>query len=156
MNASRAAGEDPVTDPAIQRLIDIEAIKRLKARYFRTLDRKDWAAWGQVFSTDAVFEVPETGTNTTGRDAIVAFVSAALKDAKTVHHGQMPEIDLTGPDTASGTWAMFDLVEFPPAADGTRIGQQGFGHYEEVYVRENEEWCISHLRLVRLRVDALA
>ena len=143
-------GESP-----LQRLLDIEEIRALKARYFRTLDRKQWDDWGLVFANDALLEVPEGGVQERGRDAIVSSVSAALEGTRTVHQGHMGEIDITGPDTASGIWAMFDYVEWPPAADGTRVGLQGYGHYEEKYVREDGAWCISYSRLERLRVDPL-
>ena len=139
-----------------KRLLDVEAIKRLKARYFRTLDRKQWDEFGRVFAREAVMEVPEANLVQRGREAIVSSVSAALTGARTVHHGHMPEIDITGPDTARGTWAMFDYVEWPPSESGGRVGLQGYGHYEEEYVREDGEWRIARLRLVRLRVDALA
>jgi len=33
-------------------LAEIEAIKQLKARYFRLLDTKQWDAWREVFSDD--------------------------------------------------------------------------------------------------------
>jgi hypothetical protein len=139
----------------LQRLVDIEAIKQLKARYFRSIDRKDWDAFGQVLTRNAALEVPEVDSTTHGRDAIVAFVSGALTGAQTVHHGHMPEIELTGPDTARGTWAMFDLVEWPAAEGGDRVGIRGYGHYVEEYLREEGEWRISRSRLERLRVDAL-
>lgn len=134
---------------------DIEAIKRVKARYFRCLDTRDWEGWGRVFAADAVLEVPEADVVEHGRDAIVASVSAALTGATTVHHGHMPEIELTGPDTARGIWAMFDYVEWPPSDSGERIGLRGYGHYHEEYVREDGEWRIARTRLVRLRVDPL-
>ena len=35
---------------------DIEAIKQLKARYFRTMDTKHWAAMRQVFTDDVVVD----------------------------------------------------------------------------------------------------
>ena len=35
---------------------DLEAIKRLKARYFRTMDTKDWAGMRQVFTEDVVVD----------------------------------------------------------------------------------------------------
>ena len=145
-----------MTDPDLLRqLLDIEDIKRLKARYFRTLDQKKWAEWGQVFATDVNMDVPEADLVLQGRDAVVEFVSGALEGARTVHHGHMPEIELTGADTARGTWAMFDYVEWPPQDDGTRIGLQGYGHYQEEYVREDGEWRIARTKLVRLRVDWL-
>jgi uncharacterized protein (TIGR02246 family) len=139
----------------VQRLHDLEEIKRLKARYFRTLDRKEWDAFAQVFSREAVLEVAEAGVVQRGRDAIVASVSKALVGTRTVHHGHMPEIEVTGPDTARGTWAMFDYVEWPPSEAGERVGLQGYGHYLEEYVREDGAWRIARLHLSRLRVDAL-
>ena len=134
---------------------DLEAIKQLKARYFRFLDTKDWEAWGSVFATDALMEVPEADVVEHGREAIVSAVSAALEGTTTVHHGHMPEIELTGPDSARGIWAMFDYVEWPGGGDGGRVGLQGYGHYHEEYVRQDGEWRIARTRLVRLRVDPL-
>ena len=66
---------------ALQRLLDLEALKGLKARYFRLLDTKQWDEWGQVFARDAVLEVPDADVVQRGRDAIVASVSAALGGA---------------------------------------------------------------------------
>jgi hypothetical protein len=145
-----------VTDPDLLRqLLDIEDIKRLKARYFRTLDQKKWAEWGQVFATDVNMDVPEADLVLQGRDAVVEFVSGALEGARTVHHGNKPENDLTGPDTARGTWAMFDYVEWPSMESGDRVGLHGSGHYVEEYAREDGEWRIARTRLDRLRVDPL-
>jgi len=140
----------------LRRLIDIEEIKQLKARYFRALDTRDWELFGQVFAREAVLEVPEADVTQNGRDAIVTFVSGALRGARTVHHGHMPEIEVTGADSARGTWAMFDYVEWPATDDGDRIGLQGYGHYREEHVREDGQWRISRSRLVRLRVDPLS
>ena len=134
---------------------DIEAIKQLKARYFRFLDTKQWDEWRTVFTKDCVLEVPEANGVSNGRDAIVKDVSSALEGARTVHHGHMPEIRITGADTAEGVWAMFDYVEWPANEDGSRVGLKGFGHYIEKYAREDGEWRISHLRLDRLRIDPL-
>lgn len=140
---------------AIRELADLEAIKQLKARYFRLMDEKRWDEWALVFARDAHMEVPEAAMVVDGRDAIVAAVSGALDGVRTVHHGHMPEIEITGPDTARGIWAMEDYVEFPPAADGTRNGLRGYGHYHEEYVREDGAWRIARLHLARLRVDPL-
>ena len=86
----------------LQRLVDIEEIKRLKARYFRAVDQKDWELYAQVFARDAHLEVPEGGVSEDGREAIVASISTVLEGVTTVHHGHMPEIEITG-DGASIT-----------------------------------------------------
>jgi uncharacterized protein (TIGR02246 family) len=139
----------------IQRLIDIEAIKQLKARYFRFLDTKDWAGFSSVFTLDVHLMVPEGDVDVTGRNAVVEAISSLLAGVLTVHQGHMPEIQITGPDTASGVWAMFDYLDFP-TTDGTRNGMQGYGHYHERYAREADAWRISELLLTRLRVDSLS
>ena len=59
----------------------------------------------------------------------------------------MPEIEITGPATATGVWAMFDYVELP------EFTLRGWGHYHEEYVKERGGWKIRRLRLTRLRCD---
>ena len=129
-------------------LEEIEAIKRLKARYFRLMDTKQWDEWGDVFTEDAHLAAsPDPNETFHGRADIVKRVSAVLRDARTVHHGHMPEIELTGPDTATGIWAMYDFVELP------QLVLHGWGHYHEEYARQGGAWRIRRSRLTRLRLD---
>jgi len=129
-------------------LEEIEAIKRLKARYFRLMDTKQWDQWGDVFTEDAHLAAsPDPNETFHGRTDIVKRVSAVLRDARTVHHGHMPEIELTGPDTATGIWAMYDFVDMP------QLVLHGWGHYHEEYARQDGTWRIRRLRLTRLRLD---
>jgi hypothetical protein len=145
-----------MTADPVHALLDHEAIKSCKARYFRHMDTKNWDEWSLVFTLDAHMEVPEAGMVVDGRAAIVHQVSTALQGTTTVHHGHMPEIVLTGPDTARGIWAMEDYVEFPPGADGARVGLRGYGHYHEEYRRDTDgQWRIARLHLSRLRIDPL-
>ena len=131
---------------------DIEAIKQLKARYFRTMDTKDWAAMRQVFTDDVVMDTTDSGGGViAGADEFIAFLRDVLAGNVTVHHGHMPEIELTSPSTATGIWAMEDLIRW---ADGTEL--RGYGHYHEEYRREGGAWRIARCRLERLRVDPLA
>ena len=102
---------------------DIEAIRRLKARYFRTMDTKDWAGMRQVFTDDVVVDTSECGGGVvTGADEFMAFLQEALGEATTVHQGHMPEIDLTSDTTATGIWALNDIVIFPTACASTATG----------------------------------
>jgi uncharacterized protein (TIGR02246 family) len=129
-------------------LDEIEAIKQLKARYFRLMDTKQWAAYGEVFTEDAQLAAsPDPNETFTGRTEIVRRVSAALREATTVHHGHMPEIELTGPDSATGIWAMYDFVELP------KLVLHGWGHYHEEYAKQGGAWRIRRSRLTRLRLE---
>lgn len=138
-------------------LDDIEAIRQLKARYFRLLDTKSWAAWRGLFTDDARFE--GTSRPFSGPDQFCAATTEWLGPATTVHQGFMPEIRIEGADQASGIWAMEDLVQFDaPIETGAYAGMTGFhgyGHYVERYRREDGAWKICFLKLTRLRVDPL-
>ena len=143
-----------MTDPdSLQQLLDIEAIKQVKARYFRLMDQKRWDEWIEVFTPDVHMVVPEGEVDVRGRDEVVESLRSILAEVVTVHHGHMPEIEITGADTASGTWAMFDHLEFPAPEGGAPFRMQGYGHYTETYERGADGWQIASLHLDRLRVD---
>jgi uncharacterized protein (TIGR02246 family) len=127
----------------------IEAIKQLKARYFRTMDVKDWAGMRRVFTDDVVVDTTASGGNVmTGADEFVEFLQQTLGEAVTVHHGHMPEIQLTSDTTATGVWALQDTIIWP---DGSRL--LGFGHYHESYELVGREWRIKTLKLTRLHME---
>jgi uncharacterized protein (TIGR02246 family) len=128
---------------------DIEAIRQLKARYFRTMDTKDWKAMRNVFTDDVVMDTSESGGPTTsGAEAFMSFIKEALAGAVTVHQGHMPEIEITSNTTATGVWALNDIVIWP---DGMRL--DGYGHYHETYKKIGSEWKIQSSKLTRLHTD---
>ena len=59
-----------------------------------------------------------------------------------MHHGHMPEIELTSPTTATGIWAMEDMLRYP---DGSEM--HGYGHYHETYEFAGDTWRIKTLTL---------
>jgi hypothetical protein len=131
---------------------DVRAIERLKARYFRTMDTKDWAAMRAVFTEGVVMDTTESGGGVVvGADAFIGFLQGTLADVVTVHHGHMPEIELTSATTATGVWALHDLLRWP---DGSEL--HGYGHYHETYEKVGEEWRIASSKLTRLRMDFLS
>jgi hypothetical protein len=136
---------------------DLEAIRQLKARYFRLMDTKRWDELQRVFIDDADIDMTGEGSAHTSTAAqFVTLLRSMIEEVVTVHHGHMPEIELTGSDTARGIWSMEDYVEFPQAADGSRVGLRGYGHYHEEYRRDRDgQWRIARLRLSRLRIDPL-
>jgi ketosteroid isomerase-like protein len=130
-------------------LDEVEAIRRLKARYFRTMDTKDWDAMRQVFTDDVVIDTSEAGGDVVrGAAELMAFLQEALDGAVTVHQGHMPEIDLTSETTATGIWALNDIVIWP---NGVRL--DGYGHYYETYEKGADGWRIKSSKLTRLHAD---
>ena len=131
------------------RVDDIEAIKQLKARYFRTMDTKDWAGMRQVFTDDVVMDTTASGGGVvSGADVFMEFLEKTLADTVTVHHGHMPEITLTSSTTATGVWALHDHIVW---SDGSRL--EGDGHYHETYQLVDGTWRIKSSTLTRLRMD---
>ena len=128
---------------------DVEAIKQLKARYFRTMDTKDWSGLRDVFTDDVVIDTTASGGGIViGADAFLEFLRPALAGTVTVHHGHMPEVRLTSPTTATGVWALHDVILWP---DGNRL--QGYGHYHETYELAGGEWRIKTSTLTRLHME---
>lgn len=135
----------------VEAIKEIEAIKRLKARYCRLLDQKDWTAWRELFTGGFVADLSTAGSTViTGADEFVAFVRKNLGKPSqvTVHQVHAPEIELTSPDTAQGVWALEDVVTFAPG-----LTLRGYGHYHETYEKADERWRIASSRLARLRED---
>jgi uncharacterized protein (TIGR02246 family) len=131
---------------------DLEAIRQLKARYFRTMDTKDWAGMREVFTDDVVIDTTESGGDVVdGADAFISFLQDVLGEAVTVHQGHMPEIELTSPTSATGVWALNDIVIWP---SGVRL--DGHGHYHETYEKDERGWRISSSKLTRLHLDLRA
>ena len=136
-----------------EKLWDIEQIKQLKARYFRLMDTKDWAAWRDLFTDDCLHYLPREVDRPPQTNAqYLEYVPEYLDDAFTTHHGHMPEITILSPTEAEGIWAMFDYVLKP----GQPTGIKGYGHYHETYRKcEDGQWRISSKRNTRLKLDEI-
>jgi len=103
----------------------------------------------EVFADDVVVDTTESGGGiVTGADDFMAFLSETLAEVITVHHGHMPEIELTSGTTATGIWALQDILKWP---NGTEL--HGYGHYYETYTKQGDEWRIASTKLTRLHMD---
>lgn len=141
----------------IARLIAIEEIKRLKARYFYYLDHQDWEGWRrEVWAPDAKLLVPDRqAEEIDGVDAIIAWVAPRAEGQVSVHHGHMPDIEIVSDTTAKGIWAMEDLLFKSPELTA-RLGYgflHGYGHYHETYVKLEPGWRIRTTHLTRLKLE---
>ncbi len=126
-------------------LAALEEIKRLKHRYLRCVDTKNWDEIADTFTADATadYGTPALGRplSLAGRDAIVGFLRDKLgPDMITVHLAGQPEIDIDG-DDATGVWCFEDTV----IATEHRVVITGAAFYEDRYTREaDSRWRIRH------------
>ena len=137
-------------------LVEIEAIKQLKARYMRFGDTRQWAGFGDTLTEDVEFvmdafprpskDAPGSGS-VEGRDEFIAAMEPLLGGVRTIHQAFLPEITITSPTTAKGIWAMHDWVQLPTC------NFKGWGHYHEDYVKVDGAWKIKRCHTTRLRVD---
>ena len=123
-----------------------------KARYCRFLDTKDWQAFGDLMTDD--FELDLSGTSAQGtfkgRQAALQTIRASIETAKTVHQVHNPEITLNEQgDEARVIWAMQDRVVWPETGQSLT----GYGHYNECWRKENDEWKLAAQKLTRLHME---
>lgn len=141
----------------LQRLVAIEEIKQVKAKYFYGLDNKDWDLWQrEVWADDGELHVPEFRPEPfAGRQAVIAYVSESVGDQVSVHHGHMPIIEFVSDTEAKVIWAMEDRLfrtREMPLYDGSTY-LHGWGHYRETYVKTPHGWRIKASQLTRFRVE---
>lgn len=146
---------------SLEDLLAAEAIRALKARYFRAMDTKEYGLLEDVFTEDAVCDYREAFTEPgdpspveepgylEGRTAILAYIAEGLTPLRSVHQGFMPEITVAG-DEAAAIWPMADRLKLPDSPIAEIIG---YGYYHETYRKLGDGWRIATLRLTRLRVD---
>src|SRR3954447_16205004 len=98
-------------------LVAIEELKRLKHRYFRTLDLKKWEEFGDCLTEDVVArygtQAMDKPLQFDNRADVVAFMSGNLgPEIISVHVANHPEIEVDG-DRATGSWGFEDTVIVP-------------------------------------------
>jgi hypothetical protein len=148
---------------AVRRLTACEDIRRLRARYFRFVDAKQWNDLAGLLAPDAVFDRgwahgyyhPITGAWSgksepraefvVGREAVIAMIRSAVEHLSTIHRGGDAEITVQTEHAASAIWAMTDELRTPAG----RLILRGWGHYEESYRCVDGCWLIARTKLTR-------
>ena len=132
-------------------LVAIEEIKRLKYRYFRTLDLKLWDEFGDCLTEDVTArygtQAMDKPVHYDSRDDVVAFMAQNLGEGIiTVHVANHPEIDVDG-DTATASWVFEDTVLVPDF----QVQIRGGGYYADSYRKDADgAWRISATQYERI------
>ena len=125
-----------------EQLVELELIKRLKYRYVRCLDLKLFDEIGECFIEEATASYGGGAYTYEGRGAILEFLRSSMSSTKmlTSHKVHHPEIELTGPDDATGVWALDDVVLLTDMG----LTVRGAAYYTDEYVKVDGEWRIRH------------
>lgn len=147
-----------------ERLAAIEAIRDLKAKYWRGVDMTDSALVRSILAEDCVLDYrgcctdPVSGTDFMPQMNLVmqgrgSWQTGNLEEPRlvTVHQGHQHEIALTGETSATGIWTFSDRFFMPPGAPFARL--TGYGHYHDTYVKPGGQWLLKTTRITRLRVE---
>ena len=126
----------------VKKLEEIEAIKQLKYRYMRCIDQKLWQEMETCFTPDATSSYSGGKYAFDGRDAIMKFLTESMSRPTFLssHRVHQPEIELTSPTTATGTWALEDWV----IDEQHGITIHGAAFYRDEYVKVGGAWKIRH------------
>lgn len=146
-----------------ERLAAIEAIRMVKARYWRGVDQSDGALVRSILAADCELDfrgcctdptsgidfLPEMNVVMRGRDS---WQAQALEGYVTSHQGHQAEIEVAGPDSGSAIWTFTDRFFYPPGMKYRRF--TGYGYYHDTYTREADGWKLQTTRITRLWVEA--
>ena len=129
----------------IRVLEDIEAIRKLKARYADACDRDyDYDTLASLFAEDAIWDGGTFGRYE-GREAIRQFfIGASTAIPFAMHYMINPIIEVNG-DEATGRWHLFQACTFSAGGDQAIWGS---ARYEEQYRRFGGEWLFWRLDLI--------
>jgi hypothetical protein len=133
----------------LQRLLDLEEIRRLKYRYCRCIDMANVDELRELFTEDA--SVCYVGGSyrfeAQGRDKIIEAIGYAFHaEAIATHNVNHPEIDFTSPTEATGLWYLRDWflnLRHKIITDGAAL-------YRDRYVKRAGRWLIQHASYERI------
>lgn len=147
--------EVPQTPYTLQQLCDIEEIKKCKARYFFTMDRKMWDELADCFTEDFRYEMIDPLQGRTamleepGRDKYIEALKQTIGEYTTSHQGHCHEVTLTSDTTADSIIALEDTVDLHAYG----LSQVGQAHYIEKYQKcEDGKWRIRRMSIQYIRV----
>jgi hypothetical protein len=146
----------------LEKLVAIEEIKQLKARYFRLIDTKEFEQLTDIFTSDAVFDFgkafcdPVLGQmpGTVPSDPLVgrANVIQGIVDGmppvlQSIHMGYTPEVEITSDTTATA----IHPATYRPFIPGV-LSANCYGYYHETYEKTDGRWMIKTSMIQPLRV----
>ena len=139
----------------LDRLVAIEEIKCLRARWSKLVDELRWQELSSVLAADAELDLSATASlagaaipSVRGAQAICDFLEARLgPQSRQVHIVTMPEIHLDSETEAHGSWRQESFIH--TLAGKGKVGI-GYGTIEDTYRKIDGRWLF---QTMQVRVD---
>jgi hypothetical protein len=152
--------ESAVSD--IEKLIAINEIRELMARYVRFADDKKFIDLASLFTPEGTFTPHKVNGDAwirmEGRENIAKIITQGVGQAVAIHHLFSYETKVLTPTTAHSVISMEDWVIHPddeilPSNEIAFRTMHGFGHYHADFVKIDATWYISKLVQTRVKMD---
>ena len=137
----------------LDRLLALEDIKLLRARYCRSIDSHDFARLGTILTGDFLLDMSPTGQvlgsevqPVQGRDNVLQLMEQGFSRlSKLLHIVTIPEIEFQDGEHATGVWRQETYIkENRPDLPGTGIA---YATVFDTYRKEEGRWLISSVRV---------
>lgn len=128
----------------IKRLEDIEAIKRVKAKYWWCQDKKLWNEMLDCFTEDAYLQYGTKLKLPSAKTAAQFFEGDSIGRPSTlsVHQGHNAEIDVSmDGTTAKARWEVYVYI----IDEQDKKKRLHAGYYEDDFVKQGGKWKIKRL-----------
>ena len=124
---------------------DIEAVKRVKAKYWRCVDRQLWDELAECFTEDALIDF---GVNRISKgivQVLKGFSSSqgASEHVCRFHHGHNSEIEIVNENKATAVWQLDHYRIDTRTNESVRLG----AFYYDEYFKEGDSWKIKSSKL---------
>lgn len=138
--------ENLTLEERITRLEDIEAIRRLQAKYQRCLDCRDFDSISDCFTDDVNAAYDNAIESYQGKENVMAFLRSVMNtDIPSSHLIHGGEIDIVNKVNATAKWYLEDFLlhrKFLAKLHGTAI-------YDVKYVKADGHWRICEIGYTR-------
>ena len=117
---------------ALERLVALQEIRDVIARYAIHYDDKDWEAFGTLWAEEAAFVA--NGVSFEGRDALLAFLTTCLPDDYSGKHMNAPPLVELAADGETAT-AKTDVVWISQDFENRIVAR-----YQDRFVKRDGRW----------------
>ncbi|HKC81698.1 MAG TPA: nuclear transport factor 2 family protein [Gemmatimonadaceae bacterium] len=147
----------------VERLVAINEIREVMARYARHADHKEFEDLAGLFTPDGTFTPHKVDGSVwmhmEGRDGIATTISESVGNAQVLHQLFSYETEVLSPTSATSVVSMADMLIRPEGEavasnDNTSFKtMRGYGHYHGDFVKVDGRWYIKTLVQTRLKME---